>query len=186
MSERTNISQKVVFSVDDLCDHTWPSMDALFTLKKRYPNLKVTLFAIPFKTSLDRLLTIKKIPWIEVAVHGLDHSYREMLFLSKEEILEGFSKIDFFIFEKGFKAPHWRLNEQVIGCCNEFKMWVALHGDYRSLKHLCKYGYYFTTNTGHFASWYSHTYDIKRYLPMLLERWPLSQKFAFVSEAIEK
>ena len=180
--------RKIVFNIDDFCDRDWPIMDHLFALKKRYPNFKVTLFTIPFKISREHLLEAKSTGWIELAVHGFTHIPKEMLVLNREEIVKGFSTIDFSLFTRGFRAPYWLLNEEVIECCNLFKMWVALHHTKNdgSWKNLCQHGYYYPRDTENLECWYAHTYDIKNELAGLLKKWEPDREFAFVSEAIQK
>lgn len=183
--------EKIVVSIDDFCDRWWP-MDELLALKKRYPNFKATLFTIPFKTTLEFLYGVAELGWLEIAIHGFHHDdLDEMLMLSRQEIIEGFLKIDFSVYARGFKAPGWRLDEDVIKCCNEFGMWIALHGNHRQWKGLCKRGHYFTTEKEGYGCWFGHARDvednyIKKALPVLLKRWRPEQGFAFVSEAIEK
>jgi hypothetical protein len=181
------MSRKVVVNIDDFCDSEWPIMNCLFTLKERYPDFKVTLFTIPFRTSHAHLSDAKKAGWIEVAVHGFNHSPQEMLTLSKEDIIKGFSRIDFSMFVRGFRAPYWLMNEMVIECCNEFRMWLAIHHTKNpdSWKDLAKYGYYYPRDMDNFECWYAHTYNIKDELPNLLKKWSPDQEFAFVSEAVE-
>jgi hypothetical protein len=182
---------RVVISIDDLCDDWW-DMESLFILKEKYPNFKATVFTIPFRVDTNDLSILNDLGWIELAVHGLKHeSLDEMLMLPKEEILDAFGKINFSIFARGFKAPGWRLDEKVIECCNEFGMWVALHGKHEQWKGLCRHGYYFTTNKNGHGCWFGHTHDVednyvRKALPMLLKRWSVDQEFAFVSEAIKK
>jgi len=182
------MSQKIIFNIDDFCDNEWGIMEYLNTLKNRYPDFRVTLFTVPFKISTENLLIAKETGWIELAVHGFNHIPDEMLILGKEEILEGFSKVDFSIFTKGFRAPYWLLNEQVIECCNKFGLWVALHHQKNesSWRTLCEHGYYYPKAQNGFKCWYGHTYDIREKLSELLEIWPEDQKFGFVSEAIQK
>jgi hypothetical protein len=179
--------RRIVVNVDDFCDRDWGIMDHLFALREKYPGFKITLFTIPFRTSQAHLQEAKDTGWIELAVHGLHHSPREMLGLSKSAVLDGFSKIDFSVFARGFRAPYWLMNEETIDCCNQFRMWIAPHHTKNPLswRALAKGGYYYPRDTDYFECWYAHTYDTKRELPGLLEKWPVEQEFAFVSEAVK-
>jgi SAM-dependent methyltransferase len=182
------MSRKVVFNIDDFCDNDWQIMDYLFVLKEKYPGFKVTLFTISSRISIDHLSTAKKMGWIELPVHGFNHSPKEMLTLSKINIAKGFSEIDFSMFARGFRAPYWLMTEQCIECCNEFKMWVAIHHTKNNpaWKNLCEYGYYYPIDRDDFECWYAHTYNVKDELPNLLEKWPSDQQFVFVSEALQR
>lgn len=76
----------VVLSLDDYCLSKLP-FDNLLPLKEHYPNLKVTLFTIPYDNGLERRVTIDKLiewaeltksfDWIEIAVHGFAHIQEE-------------------------------------------------------------------------------------------------------------
>ncbi len=186
------MKKAVVFNVDDFCDNEWGLMDCFEAMKARYPKFKVTLFTISFKISHEHLVTMAEAGWIETAVHGFNHIPNkdmrgEMLTLSKEKVLEGFSKLDFSLFTRGFRAPYWLMSEETIECCNQFGMWVAIHHTKNPVewRSLAKHGYYYPRNTNAFECWYGHTYDIRRELPGLLEKWPVDQEFAFVSEAVQ-
>jgi hypothetical protein len=91
------------------------------------------------------------------------------------------------LFTRGFRAPYWLMNEQVIECCNQYGMWLAIHHtkNPETWKALAKHGYYYPRDTDDFKCWYAHTYNIKDELHDLLTKWPEDQEFSFVSEAIE-
>jgi len=183
--------RRTIFHIDDFSDRHYRCVEEMFALKKRYPKFKVTLFAIPFKTSEDHLSEMKKLDWVELAVHGFKHnSNDEMLLLSRDEIIKFFSRVDFATFVKGFKAPGWRINKTGVEICNELGLWIALHRKHLlSLAPLCSNGFYVYGRR--YDAWHSHAGDaednwVKKDLPMLLKRWPVDQEFIFVSEAIER
>ena len=66
-----------IFDLDDLCDRGWDGRgsrcELLLELKLQFPELKVTLFAIPGLSSLTFLSELAKENWIELAVHGWTH-----------------------------------------------------------------------------------------------------------------
>jgi hypothetical protein len=183
--------RRTIFHIDDFSDRHYRCIEEMFALKKRYPKFKATLFTIPFKTSEDHLSEMKKLDWVELAVHGFKHnSNDEMLLLSRDEIIKFFSRVDFGTFVKGFKAPGWRINKTGVEICNELGLWIALHRKHLlSLAPLCSNGFYIYGRR--YDAWHSHAGDaednwVKKDLPMLLKRWPVDQEFIFVSEAIER
>lgn len=79
---------KIVLELDDYCVSNLP-FDQLTSLKEHYPNLKVTLFTIPYDMNLQTRFTVdkleewaeltKKFDWIEIAVHGFNHEQEEFI-----------------------------------------------------------------------------------------------------------
>jgi hypothetical protein len=119
-------------------------MDLLLRLKESYPRLKVSMFTIPFdyvyegdlSASLlrkDTLAMIKKnLDWIEIIPHGLIHTNREFekctyetMKLSMKAIDEQFKK-DGLPYVKGFKAPYWLWNEEVVRALDDSGWWGAI------------------------------------------------------------
>jgi predicted deacetylase len=124
------VPKKIVLDFDD-----WSiinnKFDLLLKLKEHYPKLKVSLFTIPchaaweFSTSHifrdEALKQIKKnLDWIQIIPHGLSHVDREFekadktsVRLTLKAIEEIFSK-DEIPYVKGFKAPQWLWNQDVV------------------------------------------------------------------------
>lgn len=120
-------------------------LDLLLQLKEHFPNLKVSMFMIPFdprfefntqaKLHRDKTLAeIKKhLDWIQLIPHGLMHlerefekvTYYEMRDLHIPAIKEAFDR-DGLPFEKGFKAPYWLWNEDVVRALDEAGWWGAV------------------------------------------------------------
>lgn len=114
-------------------------MDLLCELRERLPGFKVSLFTIPFDVdyemselrlyrddSLKRIIENKD--WMEFIPHGAIHAPREFEKADEEtmrEYLKGvFDEMkrgglpeDRFV--KGFKAPFWLWNEQVVKVLDE-------------------------------------------------------------------
>lgn len=77
---------QIILDFDDFSLTNLP-FEHLIPLKEHFPNLKVTLFTIPFdKNVLGRVPMekmeewaelIKKFDWIEIALHGFAHDYAE-------------------------------------------------------------------------------------------------------------
>jgi hypothetical protein len=184
------MDKPVIFDVDDFCD-MWECLTDIEILKHTYPNFKATLFTIPFRTSPAMLLRVKKLGYVELAVHGFLHSpnLMEMLGLEKWQIVELFKKVDFRFYCHGFRPPGWHMNQTVVDACNEAGLWVAMHRNDRKLAAKCIHGYYIAEDK--YPCWHGHTHNvcnnwIRKAIPDLVKRWPQDQEFMFVSEAVQK
>lgn len=122
--------QKVVLDFDDF-SLVNNKFDLLFKLREHYPNLKVSLFMIPCDVGYefgsahifrqDALDTLKlNLDWIQLIPHGLTHVDREFekadgaaMELAIKAIDETF-KMDGLPYIKGFKAPQWLWNQNVV------------------------------------------------------------------------
>jgi peptidoglycan/xylan/chitin deacetylase (PgdA/CDA1 family) len=121
----------IVFDIDDysVLRQRW---DLLDKLKEHYPKLKVSLFTIPYDIQYEgvhqfkvmrekHLETLKKhLDWVEIIPHGLTHMPREFEKadkLSTELALKGIDEVfkkDGIPYVKGFKAPYWLWNQEVV------------------------------------------------------------------------
>jgi len=128
-------------------------LDLLLRLKESYPKLKVSLFTIPYdilfeKDVAGRLLRaktleeIKKhVDWLEFIPHGLTHfqdefkkcTYDTMNNYIFKAIDEMFKK-DGLTYVKGFKAPYWLWNEDVVRALDEKGWWGAIDKNQDMLK----------------------------------------------------
>lgn len=138
----------IVFTLDDFHINNH-KLDLLLDLKKRFPKLKVTLFAIPSKCPISWLKELKeKYDWMEFAVHGWFHDVtnrtgadakyypEECKNWTKEDAnkyLEMAEKMGVFV--KGFKAPGWLLNPDVYEVLKERGYWIMDHTDYKGVNH---------------------------------------------------
>jgi len=120
-------------------------MDLLMQLKESYPKLKVSLFTIPYDFAFEsqpagRILRDKtlamiktQLDWIELIPHGLIHfpkefekcDYETMKLKVIPAIDEAFKK-DGLPYVKGFKAPYWLWNEEVIRALDDEDWWGAI------------------------------------------------------------
>lgn len=113
-------------------------------LREHYPSLKLSVFFIPFdplaETSqlrLERDKAVEKLKenldWIKLIPHGLTHMPREFLncdyYTMRDLVLpsidEAFSK-DGLPYEKGFCAPFWQWNADVVRVLDEKGWWGAI------------------------------------------------------------
>lgn len=121
----------MVFDLDDLCDDHDP-WQLLMDLKRRYPEFRCTLFAIPGRCSEDLLNKYLGLDWVELGVHGYHHSTRECAAWGYEEAkrkLEELSEV--WPGPRLFKAPGWSHNEDVCRALMEGGWIVADHVNHR-------------------------------------------------------
>ena len=119
-------------------------LDLLLKIKEHYPNFKVSLFTVPFDVArevnpqarLHREGALKKIKenlsWMQFIPHGLTHMTDEMEKCDYElfkkvmiSIKEAFDK-DGLPFVKGFKAPYWLWNKDVVKALDDEGWWGAI------------------------------------------------------------
>lgn len=118
-------------------------LDILQQIKEHFPTFKISLFTIPFdynyEKSIMRVLRdseLKKIhqniSWLQIIPHGVTHMDREFENCDKhsmdmilEHIHELFER-DNLPFEKGFKAPYWLWNQEVVDSLNDHGWWGAV------------------------------------------------------------
>lgn len=128
-------------------------LDLLLRLKETYPKLKVTLFTIPYDYAYESqvagrimrkstLKAIKKeLSWLEIVPHGLVHMPKEFEKCDYETmrdhvipaIDEAFKK-DGLPYVKGFKAPFWLWNKQVVKALDDSGWWGAVDPEQKMLK----------------------------------------------------
>ena len=119
-------------------------LDLLLKIKEHFPNFKVSLFTIPYDYQTEKniegrtlrsktLEAIKEnLEWMQIIPHGLTHMPREFENCDKEtfrlalaSIDEAFKK-DGLPYEKGFCAPYWLWNQDVVDVLNERGWWGAI------------------------------------------------------------
>lgn len=120
-------------------------LDLLLRLKESYPKLKVSLFTIPYDFTYEKdvsgrllrdktLAEIKKhTDWLEFIPHGLTHfpeefkkcTYETMTQYIFKAIDEAFKR-DGLKYVRGFKAPFWLWNADVVRALDEAGWWGAI------------------------------------------------------------
>ena len=117
-------------------------LDLLLKLKDHFPTFKVSLFTVPVdRADTWGIYTIRgeilnkikeNLDWIQIIPHGYDHKRSEVRDCGYDQfrlllkyIEESFEK-DGLPFEKGFCAPHWRWNEDVVRVLDEDGWWGAV------------------------------------------------------------
>lgn len=112
-------------------------------LKERYPKMKLSLFFIPwdheFEKSLMRLGKVELIEkfkenldWIRLYPHGLTHFAREFEKADRQAMEYSLKAIDEIMksvglpYQKGFCAPFWLWNQEVVDVLDEQGWWGAV------------------------------------------------------------
>jgi len=133
---------KVSLDIDDSTIF-FVNWDKLLRLKERYPTMKVSFFHIPFdfqsEKSLLRTMRNKglklleeNLDWIQLIPHGVAHLPQEFLNVFKEDLPLVFNAINEFMeddnlpYEKGFKAPQWLYNQDLVDFLDEKGWWLAV------------------------------------------------------------
>lgn len=124
---------KYIFDLDDFCDE-YNVLPRLLELKKILPGLKVNLFTIPMKTSLELIQETLKHDWIVLIPHGWKHdSNYEFSKLTYAETGQLMSLIpNFQFYQKGFKAPGWQISKEALEVLKNLGYWIAVqyaHGE---------------------------------------------------------
>jgi len=127
----------VVLDLDDFAENEGNSkecMELLVKQKELFPNLKVTLFAIPWYEDKDNSLFFKSVlekygTWVELAIHGWTHSTpTECKEWTLEEALAKIKRAYAMgCFVKGFKAPGWQISRDTYTALDYLGFWVADH-----------------------------------------------------------
>ena len=186
-------------------------LELLLKLKNIYPNFKVSLFTVPFDEiqdwghSLvreDFLKEIKKhLDWMQIIPHGLLHNGSEMRNCTYEkcrEILhlgENIFKRDGLPYEKGFCAPHWKWNSEVVRALDDEGWWGAVDRDKEMPCTRRFYKYNFLLNEPFYNSelpllkLHGHIYGTKNDLGRCFDslmRFHLSTEWVFATECLEE
>lgn len=138
MFQKADHLDDVVLDLDDFAmnpENSGPCMYHLREMKRKYPNFKVTLFAIPFYGGVDNTAFFKEVtkewPWVQMAIHGWDHAtsmecaewkYEE----AEEKILKAY---DTGAFVKVFKAPGWQISRETYMALYKHGFTVADHNE---------------------------------------------------------
>jgi hypothetical protein len=184
----------------------------LFTLKSFYPNLKVSLFTIPYDIENEgkmsppqrkqTLKNIRSLDWIELIPHGLVHTPREMEYTGygsmKKFIIPSIEKAfkkDNLPYIKGFKAPQWKWSKDVVRALDEVGWFGASNIHDKNMPRTKKdYVYQFNIDKAFWESdldtWKLHGHitnemqdGIERCMDNLL-KIPHNAIFKFISEVI--
>jgi predicted deacetylase len=112
-------------------------------LREFYPNFKVSLFFIPFDYNLEKspqriyrdrnLKELKEnLDWIQLIPHGLAHLPYEFEKCDRHTMKMAIASVDTVFkeyglpYEKGFCAPYWLWNQDVVDILDENGWWGAV------------------------------------------------------------
>lgn len=142
---------KVSLDIDD-GSVIYMNWDKIERLKERYPAMKLSVFFVPFDYENEKQLvrivrdqSLKKLreyaDWIQLIPHGLAHLPNEFMNCDKdtmEMVLKAIGEAmgrDKLPYEKGFKAPQWLYNQDVVDVLDKNDWWIAVdRNDPRALK----------------------------------------------------
>jgi len=187
--------------------------DLLLKLKEHYPKLKVSLFWIPYdhETESNSVLMInfgsrlkmlkENQDWIEIIPHGLTHSYPEFEKADREATLESLRAIETILetqgikYVKGFKAPNWLWNEDVISVLDEKGWFGAVNPNHADMLKTKKYYEYTDTIYDEFWKEEKDFYGLHGHMTfpeynnlegcmVNLMKIPRDAEFVFVSEVV--
>lgn len=119
----------VIFDLDDFyLDYNAMALSELYYLKHKYPKFKATLFAVPNfngQVYFDFLESVADLDWIQLALHGVEHTPNECGDWDKiesEYVLSAFEELEFF--ENIFKAPSWVYSKDLYEVLRE-RDWIC-------------------------------------------------------------
>ena len=180
------------------------ALDMLFRMKGRWPAFKVTLFTIPMQCSKAFLNEVSKLPWIQLAVHGWEHRFKECAGWNNDtaetylRIAQGWVNDEGKpIFVKGFKPPQWVWNQATVDMAVKAGYWLALNSDSSAMvpgtqipaeakSYTCNgpdIGY--EREHGHIGCLDCHN-DLRQIFNDLMDKYPENQEFQFIDEYVAK
>lgn len=135
--------KKVSLDLHDFSIHN-NHLDQLLEIKSHIPNFKVSMFTIPYdyplethpvmrinrQAQLDRIK--ENLSWIQLIPHGVMHIDNEFANCDKHTmrmVIDGIGDIfdkDNLPYEKGFCAPFWLWNEDVVSVLDDNGWWGAV------------------------------------------------------------
>lgn len=132
---------KAVIDLDDF-SILRSRMDLLEKLHDHFPGFKISLFTIPFdyeyemsdlRVLREEALTRihKNLDWMQFIPHGMAHIPREFENCDKQTMIDYINNVeevfkkDGLPMTKGFKAPYWLWNQDVVDALNESGWWGA-------------------------------------------------------------
>lgn len=149
MNNWSEIKKTAIVEADDFEDN-WARNGFNFLLywKTKYPKFKITLYTIPNRTSPGMLQMLEQFVygtsqyprWIELAVHGWDHTSnfecygwdyeRTQMFMKRLTTVGRFVNI----YTKNFKAPGWTITPTVYPAGEHDLIQKDKQGVYKALR----------------------------------------------------
>lgn len=186
-----------VIEFDDLIDINHDRTPLLYKLREINPLFKATVYAIPGLCSVE---FIKSLPdWLEVAVHGWNHTSRECEFWTESDMDLLLTQPGLKHFVKGFKAPHYVISDGCYKSLLKHDFWISdiPENNHRRPVGLRYYINGFWTRADN-NWWYGHIANtaykdnkgivrhdgIRETFDKLVERIKFETQFKFVSESL--
>jgi len=186
-------------------------LNLLLEMKDHFPEFRVSLFTVPvdrkdtwggYLIRSDILSEIKRhLDWIQIIPHGLFHNRHEMRYVTykqfKDDLLpqieQAFNR-DALPYERGFCAPHWSWNPDVVKVLNELGWWGAVDPRQPNMstpKRFFRYSYcineFFPVFDG--LKLHGHIYgtanDLGKCINNIFDLVPVDIKWCFASELLE-
>jgi len=116
------MKKNLIISYDDLGENNdhWEEFEKF---AEKFPDLKITFFVITGQSNEEYFKKIKQ-SWSQLVFHSWEHS-GHWLKWTKNEAKEQLMKYQKYGFEKGFKAPGWRLTDNIKEACKELDFWIC-------------------------------------------------------------
>ncbi len=128
---------KCIFSLDDFCYQHKEVMESVKDLSDYFDNFKISMFTIP---RFGNIPLYKNLEWlnnlpknIEFILHGYYHMNYEFMNLNYQQCkhfinlgIEEFERCNLNII-KGFKAPNWRYNNDLVLALKDLGFWLAVY-----------------------------------------------------------
>lgn len=184
-------------------------------LKEHHPNLKLSLFSIPFDYEYE-LSTIRtqresnsqwiqeNKHWMEIIPHGITHVFKEFGKMSEsgmesyiESVAGEFAKDNLEIVN-GFCAPNWVWNENVVNALNTHGWWGAVD---RNQPHLLRPNKFYRYNLSIDEPFWKHPGPVwklhghmtgpsknglsEEIVINLIKHLPVDAEYRFASELVE-
>ena len=178
------MSEKMVIDFDDLEDKWASSLNYLYEIKKKHPNFKVTLFTVVNRSSREILRELKSLKWIELAIHGWNHTPDEWRWDEKTATYYLRKALESGYFVKGFKAPNWRYSNGTLKALGEMGFWAAFRHKNEVPKGL---RYYSLDKEEGIEKYHGHLSNTcGNYIGLVQPKISAGTDFLFVSEIVKE
>jgi hypothetical protein len=126
-------SKPIILDFDDLCDNTVEKLGWISRLKDRMPELKVTLFTIPARTSDATIRQARDLgPWVALGMHGWIHTLGECWSWTREDAVARMQAAAGRGIDAGvFRAPKWVIDAETYLAARDLDWVIADHRDFR-------------------------------------------------------
>ncbi len=122
MKKEKSKNKKIVYLEFDDFGETNHRLDWLWQLHKAFPKFKVNLFTIPSDFHGNFCAYVKSLDWIQICVHGFNHTNNEEVSEKElERLKDHFSPI--------YRAPYWQLSDTMYERLTKLGYTIMIHPD---------------------------------------------------------